>query len=123
MPGAWYARAMTGLPAVRTVAGSRRPETATPRRPGDAAVPGPSPDHPDLPPEMVAFFVQRLESGQPDEFGEVGRHVFIGAAQTWCHTRAPSVDAVCRSHRALGIDLDPRDVAEVQVLPDTGPEG
>jgi hypothetical protein len=48
------------------------------------------PTIPDMPPEMVAFITQRLTSGQP---------------------------AVRRSHQALGIDLDPRDVAEVQVLP------
>jgi hypothetical protein len=45
------------------------------------------PTIPDMPPEMVAFITQ------------------------------PSPDAVRRSHQALGIDLDPRDVAEVQVLP------
>ena len=67
-----------------------------------------------MPPEMVAFITQRLTSGQPDEFGEVGLHVF-GGERTWCHTEAPSPDAVRRSHQALGIDLDPRDVAEVQV--------
>jgi hypothetical protein len=76
------------------------------------------PTIPDMPPEMVAFIIQRLESGQPDEFGEVGRHVFVGAEQTWCHTEAPSPEAVRRSHQALGIDLDLQDVAEVQVLPD-----
>jgi hypothetical protein len=70
-----------------------------------------------MPPEMVAFITQRLTSGQPDEFGEVGLHVFVGAQRTWCHTEAPTPDAVCSSHRALGIDLDLRDVAEVQVLP------
>ena len=33
------------------------------------------PTIPDMPPEMVAFITQRLTSGQPDEFGEVGLHV------------------------------------------------
>ena len=61
MRGAWYARAMTALPVVRTVT--------------------------------------------------------VGAQPTWCYTEAPSPDAVRRSYQALGIDLDPRDVAEVQVLP------
>ena len=75
------------------------------------------PTIPDLPPEMVALITQRLTSGQPDEFGEVGPHVFVGAQRTWCHTEAPSPEAVRRSHQALGIDLDLRDVAEVQVLP------
>jgi hypothetical protein len=54
---------------------------------------------------------------QPDEFGEIGLHVYIGTDQTWCHTQAPSVEAVCKSRLALGVDLDPKDVAEVQVLP------
>jgi hypothetical protein len=70
-----------------------------------------------MPPELVPQLTQRLESGQPDEFGEIGLHVFIGTDQTWCHTQAPSVDAVCKSHQANGIHLDPQDVAEVQVLP------
>ena len=75
------------------------------------------PTIPDMPPELVACITQRLTSGQPDQFGEVGLHVFVGVQRTWCHTEAPSPDAVCRSHQALGIDLDPRDVAEVQALP------
>jgi hypothetical protein len=75
------------------------------------------PTNPNMPPELVTLIVQRLVSGEPDEFGEVGLHVFVGPAQTYCHTQAPSVDAVCKSHRAIGIHLDPRDVAEVRVLP------
>jgi hypothetical protein len=74
------------------------------------------PTVPNMPPEL-AQITQRLTSGQPDAFGETGLHVFIGAAQTWCHTKALSVDAVCRSHRAIGIRLVPEDVAEVHVLP------
>jgi hypothetical protein len=75
------------------------------------------PTIPNPPPELVAHIIQRLDSGQPDEFGEVGRQVFIGSELTWCHTEAPSVEAVRRSHQALGIDLDPQAVAEVQMLP------
>jgi hypothetical protein len=75
------------------------------------------PTNPNMPPEMVAQITQRLDSGQPDEFGERGLNVFIGAEQTWCHTDAPSVDAVRKSHEAMGINLDPQDVVEVQVLP------
>ena len=40
------------------------------------------PTIPDMPPEMVAFITQRLTSGQPDEFGEVGLHVFVGAQRS-----------------------------------------
>jgi hypothetical protein len=75
------------------------------------------PTIPDMPPELVALITQRLTSGQPDEFDEVGRRVFIGAEQTYCHTEAPSVDAVRKSHQAMGINLDPQAVVEVQVLP------
>jgi hypothetical protein len=75
------------------------------------------PTNPNMPPEIVAQIMQRLDSGQPDEFGERGLHVFIGAEQTYCHTDAPSVDAVRKSHEAIGITLEPRDVVEVQVLP------
>jgi hypothetical protein len=75
------------------------------------------PTVPNMPPELAAQITQRLTSGQPDEFGETGLHVFIGAEQTWCQTQAPSVDAVCRSHQATGIRLVPEDVAEVHVLP------
>ena len=44
--GAWYARAMTAPPVVRTVTCRKQSGGAIPRRPGDAAVPGPPPDHP-----------------------------------------------------------------------------
>jgi hypothetical protein len=70
-----------------------------------------------MPPEMVALIKQRLDSGRPDEFGERGLNVFIGAEQTYCHTEAPNVDAVRKAHEALGINLDPQNVVEVQVLP------
>ena len=75
------------------------------------------PTNPDMPPELVEHITQRLDSGQPDELGQVGLHVFIGPERTYCHTEAPTVEAVCKSHKALGIDLDPLAVAEVQVLP------
>jgi hypothetical protein len=70
-----------------------------------------------MPPEVVARIIERLRSGERDEFGEKGLNVFIGAEQTYCHTEAPSVEAVRKSHEALGIVLGPQDVVEVQVLP------
>ncbi|HWD42665.1 MAG TPA: hypothetical protein VHM23_02900 [Actinomycetota bacterium] len=75
------------------------------------------PTDPNLPPELVAEIIRRLRSGHPDEFGEVGLDVFVGAERTWCHTEAPDPDAVRSSHRALGVELAPDAVAEVQVLP------
>ena len=52
------------------------------------------PTNPDMPPELVEHITQRLDSGQPDEFGQVGLHVFIGPERTYCHTEAPTVEAV-----------------------------
>ena len=76
------------------------------------------PTNHNLPPEMLAQIKQRLSSGHVDEFGEKGIHVFIGQHETFCYTEAPSAEAVRKSHAAMGIDLRPEDVVEVQVLLD-----
>jgi hypothetical protein len=70
-----------------------------------------------LPPEVLAAIKDRLESGRPDEFDEVGHFVFIGAQRTFCYTEAPDAESVRKSHAALGVHLAPEDVMEVQVLP------
>ena len=75
------------------------------------------PTNPNMPAELVAEIMERLRSGRPDEFGEKGVNVFIGAEETYCHTEAPSPEAVRMSHAALGITLRPEEVIEVQVLP------
>ena len=75
------------------------------------------PTDPNMPPELVAQIMKRLRNGERDEFGEKGLNVFVGAEQTYCHTDAPSAEAVRESHEALGITLGPEDVLEVQVLP------
>ena len=38
------------------------------------------PSDPNPSPEMIAFIMQRLQSGEPDEFGERGINVFVGPA-------------------------------------------
>jgi hypothetical protein len=75
------------------------------------------PTNPNMPRELIAEIIERLRSGRPDEFGEKGLNVFIGAEETYCYTEAPSPEAVQMSHAALGITLAPEDVIEVQVLP------
>jgi hypothetical protein len=75
------------------------------------------PTNPNMPSEVVAEIMERLRSGRPDEFGEKGLNVFIGAEETYCYSEAPSPEAVRMSHAALGITLAPEDVIEVQVLP------
>ena len=75
------------------------------------------PTNPNLPPEVVTLIRRRLQTGAPDEFGEMGINVFIGNERTFCYTDAPTADAVRQSHAAIGIFLAPEDIAEVQVLP------
>jgi hypothetical protein len=75
------------------------------------------PTNPNMPRELIAEIIERLRSGRPDEFGEKGLNVFIGADETYCYTEAPGPEAVQMSHAALGITLAPEDVIEVQVLP------
>lgn len=70
-----------------------------------------------MPPEVLSIIRQRLQSGEPDEFGERGIHVFMGAERTFCYSEAPSAEAVQQAHEAIGILLGPEDIEEVQVLP------
>ena len=114
--GAWYARAMTALPVVRTVTSGR--QSGTPHR-GGLAMPQYLDHHPtipDMPPEMVAFITQRLTSGQPDEFGG-GCTSSLGHSGPGATPRHRARTRSAGRTRRSGIDLDPRDVAEVQVLP------
>jgi hypothetical protein len=75
------------------------------------------PSDPNPSPEMIAFIKQRLQSGEPDEFGERGINVFVGPSRTFCYTEAPTAEAVMKSHAALGIKVDLDDIEEIQTLP------
>jgi hypothetical protein len=75
------------------------------------------PTNANMPPEVISIIRKRLLSGEPDEFGDRGISVFIGTAETFCYTEAPSKEAVRKAHAAIGIDLDHTAIAEVQVLP------
>ena len=75
------------------------------------------PTNPNLPPEVLTIIRQRLQSGEPDEYGDQGINVFIGENDTYCYTEAPSAEAVRKAHEAIGVLLEPDDIAEVQVLP------
>ena len=79
------------------------------------------PTNPDMPPELVAHITQRLESGQPDEFGQVGRHVSsapsrpgatprhrpwrrsAGPTRRWASTSIPRPWSRCRSCPNAGL--------------------
>ena len=60
--------------------------------------------------------MEKLKSGQPDEFGVTGINAFIGETETWCYTEAPNPEAVHKSHEAMGIDLGAGEVIAVQAL-------
>jgi hypothetical protein len=75
------------------------------------------PTDPNLPQEVLAQVQARLARGDIDEFGERGINVFVGPRWTYCHTEAPNMDSVQKSHLALGIVLEIEDIEEVQVLP------
>jgi len=75
------------------------------------------PTHPNVPPEVLTIIRRRLESGEPDQYGDQGINVFIGENDTYCYTEAPNAEAVRKAHEAMGVFLEPEDVAEVQVLP------
>jgi hypothetical protein len=75
------------------------------------------PTNPNLPPEVLTIIRQRLQSDAPDEFGDQGINVFIGVNETYCYTEAPDAEAVRKAHEAIGVFLEPDDIAEVLVLP------
>ncbi len=72
---------------------------------------------PNLPPQVMQQMTQSVKAGKKDQFGVKPLNVFLSnAGQGWCLTEAPSADAVCKSHEAMGITLALGDVHEVQSL-------
>ena len=77
-------------------------------------------DHHPMPavsPEMAAQIQASIASGRVDQFGVKGLSVFMGEGEAWCVSEAADVDAVCKSHEALGIKLERGQVAQVQSIP------
>ena len=69
-----------------------------------------------MPPEMAQAVVEKLKSGQADEFGVTGINAFVGEKETWCITESDTAEAVHKSHEAMGISLGEGAVTEVQAL-------
>ena len=71
--------------------------------------------HPTAPmsPEMAQAAVEKLKSGQADEFGVTGINAFVGEKDTRCITESDSAESVHKSHEAIGITLGEGDVTEV----------
>ncbi len=72
---------------------------------------------PALPPEAVQQVVAAIKAGKPDQYGVTPLNDFISTdGQGWCLVEAPNADAVCKTHEAMGIQLDKGDVHEVMAL-------
>ncbi len=70
---------------------------------------------PQLPPEAMEGIQKSLKAGQPDQFGVTGVNIYLGSNGTaFCLSEGPNVDAVVKSHEALGFSLKDHDVTQVQ---------
>jgi hypothetical protein len=67
-------------------------------------------------PEMAQAAVEKLKSGQTDDFGVKGINAFVGEKETWCVTETDSAESVHKSHEAMGISLGQDAVTQVQAL-------
>lgn len=47
-----------------------------------------------MPNEAVEALKTKLTSEQPDEFGVIGRNMFVGKDVTYCYAEAPNAEAV-----------------------------
>ena len=71
---------------------------------------------PPMSPEMAQAVVEKLKSGQADQFGVTGINAFVGEKETWCITESDSAESVHKSHEAMGISLGEAAVTQVQAL-------
>ena len=69
-----------------------------------------------VPPEMQDIVRNKIQSGEPDEFGSKGINVLFNESESWCLTESPSAESVHKSHEAIGIHLGPGDVQQVTSL-------
>ena len=69
-----------------------------------------------MPPEVAQAVQEKIKAGQADEFGVRTISAIMRGGQAWCLTEAPSPDAVCKAHLAMGLPQDGGNVTEVQIL-------
>ena len=69
----------------------------------------------DVAPELAAGIAERIKSGEPDDHGVRGLNVFLAKDGTaYCLSEAPDAEAVVKAHAAVGFELSPADVVEVE---------
>ena len=72
---------------------------------------------PEMPPEAISQMQDNIMDGKADRFGSVPFNIFMGAnGDAYCLSEAPSAEAVCQSHAAVGVEISPSDVHEVSSL-------
>ena len=69
-----------------------------------------------MPPEMAQAVIEKMKSGEKDEYGVIGLNAYVGQSESWCLTDAPNAEAVHKGHEGMGINLGPGDVIEVNPL-------
>ena len=76
---------------------------------------------PEMSPEqaqgLMAAATEKIKAGQADDSGVVPLNVFFGSGgQAYCLSEAPNVEAVVKSHDAVGISQESRNIHEVNSL-------
>ncbi len=72
---------------------------------------------PEMPPAAISQMKETITAAKADQFGSIPLNVFMGAnGDAYCLSEAPSVEAVCQSHIANGVEISPSDVYEVSSL-------
>ena len=72
---------------------------------------------PEMPPEAISQIQDNIMDGKANRFGSVPFNVFMGAnGDANCLSEAPSAEAVCQSHAAVGAEISPSDIHEVGSL-------
>ena len=63
--------------------------------------------------EMLSQLKSMIESKKPDKAGVIYLNVFMAKGEAWGYSEAPNVDAIMKSHEAMGIKVKKSDIIEV----------
>ena len=58
--------------------------------------------------------IDKMKSGEKDDFGVIGLNAFVGERETWCLTDAPNAEAVHKSTRDTSFSWFLRPLFEVR---------
>ena len=69
---------------------------------------------PPLSPEAQEGIAGKLRAGERDEHGVKGLNLYVSKDHAYCLSDAPDAESVVAAHRALGFEIQPDAVVEVQ---------